>query len=223
MGLEWDPRKDRANRRKHGLSFEQASKLFTSGVDFLELFDAEHSDDEVRFLAIGPIDVGMIVVIYTVRDEDRIRIISARPATRGETACFGSQSENEMSEEIRELTSEDFARTISHRQRMRIMRGDIDPAKDVAALRRFAALTQEEFAEALGISVHTLRNWEQGRRRPEGPAIALLRIAARRPSVFAREFGAAGVMGSRAGAQAGPQEEFEIADDSGYPGREASP
>ena len=38
--------------------------------------------------------------------------------------------------------------------------------------------------EALGISVHTLRNWEQGRRRPEGPALALLRIAARHPRII---------------------------------------
>jgi putative transcriptional regulator len=45
-------------------------------------------------------------------------------------------------------------------------------------------LTQEEFAEALGISVHTLRNWEQGHRSPEGPALALLGIAARHPRVL---------------------------------------
>jgi putative transcriptional regulator len=36
----------------------------------------------------------------------------------------------------------------------------------------------------MGISVHTLRNWEQGRRHPEGPAIALLRIAVRHPKVI---------------------------------------
>ena len=89
-----------------------------------------------------------------------------------------------MSEEIRGLTDEDFARAMPRRQRERIMRGRIDPAKDIAALRRFAGLTQKEFAEALGISVHTLRNWEQGRRSPEGPALALLRIAARRPRVL---------------------------------------
>ena len=51
--------------------------------------------------------------------------------------------------------------------------------EDIAALRRFVGLTQAQFALAMGISVHTLRNWEQGRRHPEGPAIALLRIAAR--------------------------------------------
>ena len=45
-------------------------------------------------------------------------------------------------------------------------------------------MTQVEFANALGISVHTLRNWEQSRRQPEGPALALLRIAARHPGVL---------------------------------------
>jgi putative transcriptional regulator len=45
-------------------------------------------------------------------------------------------------------------------------------------------LSQSQFAQAMGISVHTLRNWEQGRRRPEGPAIGLLRIAARHPRII---------------------------------------
>jgi putative transcriptional regulator len=89
-----------------------------------------------------------------------------------------------MVDEIRELTSEDFARAMPRRQRERIMRGEIDPVKDIAALRRFAGLTQQEFAAALSISVHTLRNWEQGRRSPEGPALALLRVAARHPRVL---------------------------------------
>ena len=54
-----------------------------------------------------------------------------------------------------------------------------------SALRKFVGLTQVEFARAIEISVHTLRNWEQGGRQPEGPAIALLRIAAR--SAIAKE------------------------------------
>jgi DNA-binding transcriptional regulator YiaG len=86
--------------------------------------------------------------------------------------------------DIQELTDADFARAIPRSQRERILRGHIDPGRDIAALRRFTGLTQQQFAEALSISVHTLRNWEQGRRRPEGPALALLRVAARHPGVL---------------------------------------
>jgi len=90
-----------------------------------------------------------------------------------------------MVDDIPELTVADFARAIPRSQRRRILRGQLDPVKDIVALRRFTGLTQQEFAEALGISVHTLRNWEQGRRRPEGPALALLRVATRHPRVAA--------------------------------------
>ena len=89
-----------------------------------------------------------------------------------------------MADEIRNLTESDFARSIPRRLRTRIARGEISGGADVVALRRFVGLTQVEFASALGISVHTLRNWEQGRRSPEGPAVALLRIAARHPGVL---------------------------------------
>ena len=81
-----------------------------------------------------------------------------------------------------ELTRADLGRALRRSQRERIMRGELQPG-DVAALRRFIGLTQSQFAEALEISVHTLRNWEQDRRMPEGPALARLRIAARHPGV----------------------------------------
>jgi DNA-binding transcriptional regulator YiaG len=83
-----------------------------------------------------------------------------------------------------ELGPRDFARAIPRRVRLRLMAGKIEGGKDIVALRRFAGLTQAAFARALGISVHTLRNWEQNRRRPEGPALSLLRIAARHPRVL---------------------------------------
>lgn len=86
--------------------------------------------------------------------------------------------------DIPELTQEDFDRAIPARVRKRLMRGDFESGNDIAALRRFVQLTQDQFAQALGISVHTLRNWEQDRRRPEGPALALLRIAARHPRII---------------------------------------
>lgn len=52
---------------------------------------------------------------------------------------------------------------------------------DVLAIREEYGLSQAKFAALLGISVRTLQNWEQGRRRPHGPARVLLRVAARHP------------------------------------------
>ena len=89
-----------------------------------------------------------------------------------------------MSEDIPELTDKDFAAAIPARLRRRLMRGQFEKGSDFVALRRFVRLTQEQFAQAMGISVHTLRNWEQERRRPGGPALALLRIAARHPRII---------------------------------------
>ena len=86
--------------------------------------------------------------------------------------------------DIPELTPKQLARAIPARIRKRLMAGKFETGEDVAALRRFVGLTQTRFAQAMGISVHTLRNWEQGRRQPEGPAVALLRIAARHPRII---------------------------------------
>jgi len=84
----WDPEKDEANRRKHGLGFEEARDLFTSGVDYLEIFDDEHSEQEERFIAIGPIKRGIIVVVWTEWEGDDVRIISARVASANECELF---------------------------------------------------------------------------------------------------------------------------------------
>ena len=86
--------------------------------------------------------------------------------------------------DIPELSKEQIESAIPASQRRRLMDGVFETGADVSALRRFVGLSQARFAEALGISVHTLRNWEQGRRRPEGPALALLRIAARHPRII---------------------------------------
>jgi putative transcriptional regulator len=86
--------------------------------------------------------------------------------------------------DIPELAPQHFVRAISARLRKRLMLGQFHSGDDVVALRRFVGLTQAQFAAAMGISVHTLRNWEQGRRQPDGPAIALLRIAARHPRII---------------------------------------
>ena len=88
MEFEWDADKDRSNQKRHGLSFLEASELFAVGTDYLEIFDQDHSDDEDRFIAIGPISRGVVLVVWTERDEDVIRIISARWATKRERARY---------------------------------------------------------------------------------------------------------------------------------------
>lgn len=85
---------------------------------------------------------------------------------------------------IPELTAEQMSRAIPARVRKRLIEGRIESGEDIASLRRFVGLSQQQFAQAMGISVHTLRNWEQGRRHPDGPAIGLLRIAARHPRII---------------------------------------
>ena len=60
------------------------------------------------------------------------------------------------------------------------------PTVDVAAMRASLGMSQNEFAAAFGVSVGTVRNWEQGRRVPRGPARVLLNIIAREPDAVRR-------------------------------------
>ena len=93
--------------------------------------------------------------------------------------------------DIPELTDDQLKSAISARLRKRLIQGRFESGADVAALRRFIGLTQIQFAKAVEISVHTLRNWEQGRRKPEGPALALLKIAARHPRIIREQLASA--------------------------------
>jgi len=73
---------------------------------------------------------------------------------------------------------------------------------DVAALRARFGLSQAKFAALLGISVATLQNWEQRRRRPEGPAKVLLRVAAVHPDALLSVTGTTNRPGKRSQARA---------------------
>ena len=84
----------------------------------------------------------------------------------------------------------------SVRQVGKIRRGEMAPSRrfefkpaDVRKIRTKLGLSQSEFALLIGVSVATLQNWEQGRRRPEGPARALLRIAAKHPDAVLEALG----------------------------------
>lgn len=72
-----------------------------------------------------------------------------------------------------------------------IKRGVLKPSRvfnfdnpDVKAIREQYGLSQSKFAKLLGISASTLRNWEQGRRKPDGPARILLSVAAKHPEAI---------------------------------------
>jgi uncharacterized protein len=86
--FEWNEAKNESNRRKHGVSFAEARQLFQSGVEYLVIYDAEHSESEDRFVAIGPIARGVVVVVYTEPEETLVRILGARLAVRRERDLY---------------------------------------------------------------------------------------------------------------------------------------
>ena len=92
MIYEWDAAKAAANKRKHGVSFEEAQTVFLD--PFAETFDdPDHSADERRFITIGASTrQRLLFVAHADRGVDRVRIISARLATRGETHAYQERS-----------------------------------------------------------------------------------------------------------------------------------
>lgn len=87
MIFEWDESKARSNLTKHGVAFEEAATVFGDPLS-LTVRDPLHSDEEDRFVTIG-VSSGFntLVVVYTDR-EDRVRIITARRATRAEVKNY---------------------------------------------------------------------------------------------------------------------------------------
>jgi len=95
------------------------------------------------------------------------------------------------------MKQKDFDELVeSVREAGRILRGENKPsreftfsAQDVQAIRKKLRKSQDEFALMIGVSVATLRNWEQGRRQPHGPARALLKIASENPKAVEKALG----------------------------------
>ncbi len=95
MRCEWDDFKNIVNQKRHGVSFEEAQAVFDPRINALEIYDDRHSVSEERFKTIGPILRGLVMVVWTERDEDVVRIISARWATRNEAERYRIAMENE--------------------------------------------------------------------------------------------------------------------------------
>ena len=82
---EWDPRKSRSNKAKHGVSFEEARTAFLDEHARV-IPDVEHSEEEDRFILLGmSIELRVLVVCHCYRESDQlVRIISARRADASE-------------------------------------------------------------------------------------------------------------------------------------------
>lgn len=83
LQFEWDSRKARVNKRKHGITFEEASTIFDDHLS-ITIHDPAHSVGENRFITIGTSANGRFIVVVHTERGDTIRIISARNATRNE-------------------------------------------------------------------------------------------------------------------------------------------
>ena len=94
--FEWDPQKANSNKKKHGITFEQASTVFLD-PRMISVFDIEHSKHEDRWATIGIDRNGaLFVVVHTFQQIDaencRIRIISYRKATRKESKQYRKEN-----------------------------------------------------------------------------------------------------------------------------------
>jgi len=87
MEFEWDPVKAERNLAKHGVAFEEVATVF-GDPHAMTYFDPDHSNEEDRFLTFGHSSHGILLVVSHTDRGDRIRIISARRATRRERKAY---------------------------------------------------------------------------------------------------------------------------------------
>jgi hypothetical protein len=87
MKFEWDPAKELANLRKHQVSFEEATAVFGDPLA-ITFNDPDHSDQERRFLTFGVSARAQLLVVSHTSRQGRTRLISARPADRGERRIY---------------------------------------------------------------------------------------------------------------------------------------
>jgi len=90
--FEWDPAKAGQNARKHRVTFERGATVFLD-PNAVSLFDDQHSDEERRWITLGLDETGALLVISHTYHEDaensaRVRLISARKATKNETKQY---------------------------------------------------------------------------------------------------------------------------------------
>jgi len=146
--------------------------------------DAKTSTGFFRKLLFRRLAYGDVIKAFGTRGEQQDHT-GAQKTVLAELVG-GSSNEKEAFEELLE----------SVREAGKILRGEMKSSRefsftpeDVQAIRKRLKKSQDEFALMIGVSVATLRNWEQGRRQPHGPARALLKIAAENPKAVEKALG----------------------------------
>jgi uncharacterized DUF497 family protein len=90
MDFEWDEIKAKANQKKHGISFLEATEAF-GDINSSYIHDPDHSDEEDRYLLFGLSSKGNHLVVSFTERSDTIRLISARRMTRQERKAYEQQ------------------------------------------------------------------------------------------------------------------------------------
>ena len=85
--FEWDENKNKSNRKKHSVWFEEAQQVFDDPNAIL-YFDKDHSTDEDRYILLGSSNTRLLVVIHVQINNKTIRLISARKATKKEKVTY---------------------------------------------------------------------------------------------------------------------------------------
>ncbi|MGQ0663860.1 MAG: BrnT family toxin [Pseudomonadota bacterium] len=202
MNIEFDAAKNERIIAKHGIPLALAEFMFESVT--VETIDDRREHGESRIDALGTINGRVFYRTYTC-GSDRRRIISLRKANHKETDDYLEAIARPTEAAARKalaavdgtsvdaMTDADIARQLARNpdagpiledvaKRIKDGRAKIVRPADVAAIRAKTKLSQARFARAVRISPHTLRNWEQGRRVPEGPARAILMAIERAPA-----------------------------------------
>lgn len=91
MNFEWDPNKAENNRRKHGVSFGEASTVFNNELS-VTVYDPSHSKSEDRYITVGWSDHHRLLMIAHADRNNRIRIISARELTPSERKAYEEEN-----------------------------------------------------------------------------------------------------------------------------------
>ena len=87
MEFEWNNEKAKVNSSKHSVSFDEAKTVFDDPL-YIEFFDPDHSDNEERYIIVGQSQQNRLLVVSYMERGRRIRLISAREATRWEREAY---------------------------------------------------------------------------------------------------------------------------------------